>query len=135
MDTHNRFECGDGIDIPSFAAGKAHVDSFEFLDGGLGIIAVAGKGLDIDINNGDNWKLPGGIPEFGPAVIDWAASFPELAELSAFDTQKRRIIWSIIEERGSGKGLCGAAKKDYAGQEGRRGRRVGGVEAFWLIEW
>ncbi|MFZ8891043.1 MAG: hypothetical protein ACO2YV_10485, partial [Pseudomonadales bacterium] len=78
-----------GVNIPSFAAGRATVESFSFLDGGLGIVSVAGRGLEIQINNGDNWKLPG-IPEFGPAVIDWATTFP--AELLGYDSNGDGVL-------------------------------------------
>ena len=69
--------------IPNFTAARATADSFDIYTGSMDFIRVAGRNLELKLNDGDNWELGGGIPEFGPAVIDWAASFPEVVDDAA----------------------------------------------------
>ncbi|WP_146183252.1 hypothetical protein, partial [Limnohabitans sp. Bal53] len=61
--------------LDGFYAAKLNAQSAAFVGGGE-ILNVEAKNLELRLNDNDaNW-FPGTPLEMGPAVIDWAASFP-----------------------------------------------------------
>ncbi|MCP4545420.1 MAG: hypothetical protein GY835_03000, partial [bacterium] len=61
-------------EIPTFSAARLTAETFDVYTGSMDFMKVSGRNLELNVNNGTNWNIPG-LPEFGPAVIDWAASF------------------------------------------------------------
>ena len=72
-------EYGVPFTIPNFTAGRASAEAFDIYTGSMDFMRVAGRNLAFKLNTGENWEITG-LPSFGPAVIDWAASFPAVED-------------------------------------------------------
>jgi hypothetical protein len=94
-------EYGVPFTIPNFTAGRASAEAFDIYTGSMDFISVAGRNLEIKYNTGKKWNIPG-ILEFGPAVIDWAASFPAVTDDPATtDVDETRALGYEVISGGS----------------------------------